>query len=93
MPSCRSSGILTASGKVFVGKCKLISIHVNNDSGAPCQVKVFDGTDNTGKELARFDLDGVATQNVEFDMHGVICSVGLFYEETSGNANTFVHFA
>ena len=93
MPSCRSSGILTASGKVFVGKCKLISIHVNNDSGAPCQVKVFDGTDNTGKELARLDLDGVAAQTVEFDMHGVICSVGLFYEETSGNANTFVHFA
>lgn len=93
MPSCRSSGLLTASGQVFTGKCKLISIHVNNDSGVPCQVKVFDGTDNTGKELARFNLDGAGTQNVEFDMHGVICSVGLFYEETSGNANTFVHFA
>ncbi len=93
MPSCRSSGLLTANTQVFTGKCKLISIHVNNDSGAPCQVKVFDGTDNTGKELARFNLDGAAVQQIEFDMHGVICSVGLFYEETSGNANTFVHFA
>ncbi len=93
MPSCRSSGLLTADTQVFTGKCKLISIHVNNDSGAPCQVKVFDGTDNTGKELARFNLDGAAVQQIEFDMHGVICSVGLFYEETSGNANTFVHFA
>lgn len=93
MPSCRSSGLLTASGKVFVGKCKLISIHINNDSGAPCQIKVFDGTDNTGKELARINLDGAANQNVEFDMHGVICSDGLFYEETTGNANAYIHFA
>ena len=93
MPSCRSSGLLTASGKVFTGKCKLISIHVNNDSGAPCQIKVFDGGDNTGKELARINLDGVANQNVEFDMHGVICSDGLYYEETTGNANAYIHFA
>ena len=93
MPSCRSSGLLTGDTIVFRGKCKLISIHVNNDSGAPCQVKIFDGTDNTGKELARFNLDGAAIPQVEFDMHGVICSVGLFYEETSGNANTYLHFA
>tara|TARA_Y100001938_G_C7960738_1_gene364171 strand:- start:204 stop:488 length:285 start_codon:yes stop_codon:yes gene_type:complete len=94
MPSCRSSGLLTANTQVFTGKCKLISIHVNNDSGGvPCQIKVFDGTDNTGKELARINIDGAGVQNLEFDMHGVICSVGLFYEETSGNANTFIHFA
>ena len=84
MPSCRSSGLLTASKKVFTGKCKLISIHVNNDSGAPCQVKVFDGTDNTGKELARLNLDGVATPQVEFDMHGVICSNGLTASISAG---------
>jgi len=93
MPSCRSSGLLTANKQVFTGKCKLISIHVNNDSGAPCQIKIFDGTDNTGKELARLNLDGAAITQVEYDMHGVICSSGLFYEETSGNANTFIHFA
>lgn len=93
MPSCRSSGLLTADTQVINGQCKLISIHINNDSGAPCQIKVFDGTDNTGKELARINLDGVASQNFEWDMHGVIVSNGLFYEETSGNANTFIHFA
>jgi len=93
MPSCRSSGLLVDDTQVFTGQCKLISIHVNNDAGAPCQIKVFDGTDNTGKELARINLDGGAVQNLEFDMHGVICSVGLFYEETSGDANTYIHFA
>lgn len=93
MPSCRSSGLLTADTQVINGQCKLISIHINNDSGAPCQIKVFDGTDNTGKELARINLDGAASQNFEWDMHGVIVSNGLFYEETSGNANTFIHFA
>ena len=93
MPSCRSSGLLTDDTQVINGQCKLISIHVNNDSGAPCQIKVFDGTDNTGKELARINLDGGQVQNLEFDMHGVICSNGIFYEETTGDANTYIHFA
>tara|TARA_R100000231_G_scaffold139277_1_gene119924 strand:- start:1277 stop:1564 length:288 start_codon:yes stop_codon:yes gene_type:complete len=93
MPSCRSSGLLIDDTQVINGQCKLISIHVNNDSGAPCQIKVFDGTDNTGKELARINLDGIQIQNLEFDMHGVICSNGIFYEETSGDANTYIHFA
>ena len=93
MTSCRSSGLLTASGQIFTGKCKLVSIHVNNDSGSACQIKVFDGTDNTGKELARINLDGAAVQNLEFDMYSVLCSEGLYYEETSGNANVFIHFA
>lgn len=91
MPSCRSSGLLTASGQIFTGKCKLISIHVN--ATEPILIKVFDGTDNTGKELGRIALDGGASQNMEFDMHGVLCSEGLYYEETTGNANTFIHFA
>jgi hypothetical protein len=93
MTGCRSSGLLTASGQVFTGKCKLVSIHVNNDSGSACQIKVFDGTSNTGKELARINLDGTTVQNLEFDMHGVLCSVGLYYEETTGNANVFIHYS
>ena len=88
---CRTSGVLTASAVVARHQCKLISIHATETAGAMAQIKVFDGTDNTGLEVARIIL--AAGQTLEFDMHGVICSVGLFYEETSGNANTYVHFA
>ena len=91
MPSCRSSGALTTDKQVFTGKCKLISIHVCADGGAPFTCKVFDGTDNTGKEVARFVLQPDST--MEFDMHGVLMSKGIFYEETTNNGTVFVNFA
>ena len=91
MPSCRSSGLLTGDAQVFTVQCKLISIHVCADGGAPFLCKVFDGTDNTGKEVARFSLQ--PDETVEFDMHGVIMSNGIFYEETTNNGSVFINFA
>jgi len=91
MPSCRSSGLLQADTQVFTGQCKLISIHVCNDGGANFTCKVFDGTDNTGKEVARFLVP--TGQTMEFDMHGVIMSNGIFYEETTSNGSVFINFA
>ena len=91
MPSCRSSGLLTGDAQVFTGQCKLISIHVCADGGAPILCKVFDGTENTGKEFARFSLQ--PDETVEFDMHGVIMSNGIFYEETTNNGSVFINFA
>ena len=91
MPSCRSSGALTADKQVFTGKCKLISIHVCADGGAPFTCKVFDATDNTGKEVARFVVAPDST--MEFDMHGVLMSDGIFYEETTNNGTVFINFA
>ena len=91
MPSCRSSGLLDQDKQVFTGQCKLISIHVCNDSVAPFTCKVFDGTDNTGKEVARFVV--MPDNTMEFDMHGVIMSNGIFYEETTGNGSVFINFA
>ena len=92
MPSCRSSGVLTSSQTVFSGKCKLISIHACEVGGSSATVKVWDNASAaSGKELARIVLS--ANQTLEFDMHGVICSDGLYYEETTGNANAYIHFA
>ena len=101
MVGCRSSGLLDSSGQVTTGKCKLISIHATS-IGGPAIVKVFDGTDNTGKEVARitvgeniqepapgYNIDG----SVEFDMHGVLIESGIYYEETSGQAAVFINFA
>jgi len=91
MSSCRSSGLLTASKQVFTGKCKIVSIHVCNDGGAPFTCKVFDGTDNSGKEVARFLVQPDTT--MEFDLHGVLMSEGIFYEETTNNGSVFINFA
>ena len=100
---CRSSGLLDSSQIVVTGRCKLVSIHVTSISG-PATVKVFDGTDNSGKEVARITA-GVDNQTggtpptytqdetLEFDMHGVIMHNGIYYEETSGEAATFINFA
>ena len=92
MPSCRSSGVLTASGVVYSGKCKLISIHACEVAGSAATVKVWDNASAaSGKELARIVLS--ANQTIEFDMHGVICSNGLFFEEASGSVAVSIEFA
>tara|TARA_R100001510_G_scaffold57031_1_gene63869 strand:- start:1291 stop:1575 length:285 start_codon:yes stop_codon:yes gene_type:complete len=93
MPSCRSSGVLTASGLVYSGKCKLISIHaceVGAGAGANAEIKVYDNTSAAGKEIARIILS--AKQTVEFDMHSVLCENGIFFEEASGAVACSVEF-
>jgi len=83
--------LLTGDTQVFTGQCKLISIHVCADGGNEFTCKVFDGTDNTGKEVARFKI--MPDTTMEFDMHGVIMSNGIFYEETTNNGSVFINFA
>ena len=84
MPSCRSSGVLTASSVILSGRCKLISIHaMNTGAGAETTVKVFDNTAASGKELTRIILSP-GNSAVEYDMHGVIASIGLYLEISTG---------
>ena len=97
---CRSSGLLDQSQIVVTGRCKLVSIHATSING-PATIKVFDGTDNTGKEVARItvgqDIPGTPAYqidgSIEFDMHGVIMLNGIYYEESSGEAAVFINFA
>ena len=90
MAACRSSGVLTASTLIFTGQCKLVSIHATA-IGAPTVIKVWDNTAASGKEIARINLQPDST--IEFDMHGVICSNGLYLEESSGAMAVSVEFA
>ena len=50
---CGSSGLLDLSKQVVTGRCKLVSIHATSVGGA-ATIKVFDGTDATGKEWLEF---------------------------------------
>ena len=88
---CRSSGVLTASALIVQGQSKLVSIHATA-IGQPTTIKVFDGTDNTGKEVARIVL-GQPDLTLEFDMHGVLCRNGIFLEEVSGAMACSVEYA
>ena len=101
---CRSSGLLDSSQQVVTGRCKLVSIHATSIGGA-ATIRVFDGTDATGKEVARITLgiehltgqppspNYIQDESVEFDMHGVIMLNGIYYEEASGEAAVFINFA
>jgi len=81
--SCRSSGVLTASAIVSADRCKLISIHAQLTGADPTLVRIFDNTAASGKELARINLVTSKTDTIEFDMHGVIASTGLYLEIAS----------
>ena len=87
MPSCRSSGVLTASAVVNAGRCKLISIHVQNTgAGASTTVRLFDNASAaSGTELTRLIVDPAAANSpMEFDMHGVLCLNGLYLDISTG---------
>ena len=79
---CRTSGVLTASAVVCRHQCKLISIHASEQGGSTALVKIYDGTSTSGLEIARITLSAI--QTIEFDMHGVICKNGIYFEEVSG---------
>jgi len=96
---CRSSGLLDQSAIVYTGRVKVMSFRATSIAG-PCIVKLFDGIDNTGLEIARISIGQnipgapptIIDETMEFDLHGVICNTGLYYEETSGDAAAFVEF-
>lgn len=86
----RSSGVLGASAIVSRTQCRLKSIHASIviASNAAVTVKVFDGTDNSGTELARIHNTTTGQYNLEYDMHGVLATSGLFLEVTEAGSST-----
>jgi len=87
---CRSSGVLGSSAIVNREQSLLISIHANLivAGNALVTVKVFDGTDNTGTEVARITHSVTGHYNFEYDMHGVLCRNGIFLEITEAGSST-----
>tara|TARA_R100000406_G_scaffold20170_3_gene12375 strand:- start:1104 stop:1394 length:291 start_codon:yes stop_codon:yes gene_type:complete len=84
MPTCRSSGVQTASAVVNAGRCKLISIHAQLTGVAATTVKVFDNASAaSGTELARIIMEN-PNETIEFDMHGVLALNGLYLDISTG---------
>jgi hypothetical protein len=86
----RSSGVLGASAIISKKQCRLKSIHANLVivSNAAVTIKVFDGQDNTGTEIARIHNTTTGQYNLEYDMHGVLCTSGIFLEITETSSST-----
>ena len=87
---CRSSGVLGSSAIVNTGQTILISIHANLIivGNAAVTVKVFDGQDNSGTEVARITHSVTGHYNFEYDRHGVLCRNGIFLEITEASSST-----
>mgnify|MGYP003668041206 FL=1 len=94
MAACRSSGIKTASAVISGERCKLVSIHATyTGAGPPTTISVWDNASaGSGKELARLILRAPhggdptipSATMLEFDMHGVIASNGLYLSISTG---------
>ena len=95
MASCRSSGVKTASTAIHSGQCKLVSIHAVLTGTATTTIKVFDNASAaSGLELSRMILSkpdpadpataGNSPPMIEFDMHGVLATNGLYLSISSG---------
>jgi hypothetical protein len=92
MAGCRSSGVLAVSSIVSGNRCRLVSVHVScvAEAADTITLKIYDSKDTTltgNTEIARMVFSGpTQTQNVEFDMHEVLCSEGLYAEVTQVGA-------
>jgi hypothetical protein len=90
MVSCRTSGALFSGGGnqlVFSGRCKLMSVHLFNQTEAHATntpgngagvlaVTLYDNTAASGTVLGKFMVN--ACSSLEMDFHGAQCHNGLF---------------
>lgn len=87
MSQCRSSGVKTASGVIFSGQCRLVSVHATLTGTANTTIKVFDNASAaSGTELTRLIVrtSPDSPSMAEFDMHGVLAVNGLYLSISSG---------
>lgn len=99
---CRTSFVQTSTGQIVKGQTKLISVHaVRTGAPAPVTIKLFDVDDGNNaaasNEVCRifFDdpnVDSNSASMIEYDMHGVLCTSGIYLEIT-GTAAVSVEFA
>ena len=87
---CRSSGLKAASSLVYSGRTKLMSVHATNmHTTQDATLVIYDNTAASGTVVLSLVLE--PKKSIECDMHGVICSTGLyaaFGNGPGGNAGT-----
>jgi hypothetical protein len=80
---CRSSGLIAASALIYSGRVKLVSVHATNmHTTQDATLIVYDNTAASGTQVLSLVLE--PKKSIECDMHGVICSTGLYASFGSG---------
>jgi len=94
MGACRTSFVQTSSAMIHVGQCRLVSIHSVLTGINATTIKVYDtatsGGASAANEMARIIVrpEPASPSMVEFDMHGVIATNGLYLEISSGSGES-----
>lgn len=83
----RSSDLKTADAQIYTGRCALCGFILNPAISAAATLTIHDGTDTSGKVLAKVTVTEAATGNepivVDFS-RPVTAEVGLFADLTGG---------
>ena len=90
MPACRSSGKLTADTLVHTGQVRVASFFVQESAGSTAEIAIYDNTAASGNEIARVGLP--ATIGRDVDLHGVLCTTGIYFKVVSGAVNCFINY-
>ena len=90
MPACRSSGKLTADTLVLTGSARVASFFVQESAGSTAEIAIYDNTAASGNEIARIGLASGVKQDL--DLHGVMCTTGIYFKKVSGTVNCFINY-
>ena len=90
MPACRSSGLMTADTLVYTGQVRVASIFVQETAGSAATIIVYDNTAASGDIIAKVILASGARQDI--DLHGVLCTKGIYFKESAGAVNCFINY-
>jgi hypothetical protein len=83
MLGCRSSGLIVSDALVFSGRVKLVSVHATNfHTSQDALIIIYDNTASSGDKVVQYVLE--PKKSIELDMHGVICSKGLYVDFGNG---------
>ena len=82
---CRSSGVKAASSLIFSGSVRLMSVHASNmHLTEDATLIIYDNTAASGVQLLSLVLE--PKKSIECDMHGVLCTNGLYVAFGNGPA-------
>ncbi len=86
-----SSGLLSASAQVADNKCCLIGYSLYSDDASGAELKIFDGTDNSGTLVGHLVVGEDGFQTYALPAMGLRCPNGL-YAEITGTGEAIVYY-
>jgi hypothetical protein len=86
-----SSGLIDESVQVASNKCCLIGYSLYSDDASGAELKIFDGTDNSGTLVGHLVVGEDGFQTYALPAMGLRCPNGL-YAEITGDGEALVYY-